>query len=194
MRIPLVSVPRLALAVVLVSILAALPARAAELAQVSARYGEVINPTDIHIWSVGIDLRAEAPPRPLTWLGDNVRYSFNLGRWSNVDLGRDRTNGTEFIDATLTWRHRPDWLHDRYHIDFGAGLSYVSNTALDDSGRDLDSRVLFLATVSFGRAFGEDRRWHAALRWRHNSNGGILGSPDQNPGLDGFLVEVGYRL
>ena len=50
------------------------------------------------------------------------------------------------------------------------------------------------AIVSIARRFGQQSHLTVGIRWRHNSNGGILGDPDRNPGADVVLVEVGYRL
>lgn len=41
---------------------------------------------------------------------------------------------------------------------------------------------------------GQESNWTVGVRWRHNSNGGILGDPDWNTGTDVVLLELGYRL
>ncbi len=182
-----------AIAVSIALMLPGMGARAAEADRITLGSGVLLKPTDVRGWTLGVDFRAEDPPWLLRQLGDDVFYEIALGQWLDVEGGRGAEDNIEFIEAGTFWRYRPGWLADRWYIDLGAGFAYFSEDSLE-SDRTLDSRFLFNADLSISRGLGDGGPWRVGVRWRHNSNGGILGSPDRNPGADVILLEVSYAL
>ena len=163
-------------------------ARAAELQKVDFRVGEVLEPTDVDGWSVGLEFDAESPPRWLQFFGDEVGYEISFGRWN--DTGVDGDGEIYFVEGGPFWRYRPGFLGDRWHIDWGVGLSLMDGDQIGDD-REAGGPPLFLTDVTLARAFGQDRRWEAGVRFRHVSNGGFLGDDGQGANL--VTLEIGYR-
>lgn len=179
----------LALALVMI----AAPARAAELDRITLGGGVLLKPTEVNGWALGVDFRSQSPPWWLTPLGDDVYHELAVGQWLDVEANSGVEHDIEFVEGGTFWRYRPAWIADRWYIDFGVGLAYFSDEEID-RGRSLDSRLLFNADLSLGRPITENGRWHLGGRWRHNSNGGILGDPKRNPGADVVLLELSRRL
>lgn len=184
---------RVAAIVALALAVVAGPARSAELDRVTLGGGVLLKPTDVTGWTAGVDFRAESPPWWLTRLGDNVYHELAVGQWLDVAGRGGADDNIEFVEGGTFWRYRPGWLADRWYIDFGVGLAYFSDDRLE-MGRSLDSKLLFNADLSLARPITENGRWHLGGRWRHNSNGGILGNPERNPGADVILLELSRRL
>lgn len=167
---------------------AAQPATAARIDGINLRYGEVLDPSGIGGWSVGVDIKPESPPRFLTWVSDDVNYQISVGRWR--DTGRSNDEDIESIEGTVFWRFRPEWLADRWFLKWGAGFAWLDQDQLDDD-RNVGGPPLFATDLTFAREIGPSRRWHLGLRFRHNSNGGFLG--DDGQGVNILGIELGYR-
>jgi len=180
-----------AVAVALCVVVFAGMARAAEPAAISFGTGVLLKPTDIQGWALNVDLRPDSPPRPLQLPGDELYYRLGIGQWRNLDNGTRSDANIEIIKAAIFWRYRPGLLPAPWHLDAGAGLAYFSEQQLKQ-GRPLGNDVLFDAELGLARPVSNG--WNIGLRWRHNSNGGILGDPKRNPGSDVFLLEIGRRM
>lgn len=181
------------LALSLLLLAATAPADAAELDRVTFGGGVLLEPTDVQGWTLGLDFRSEDPPWWLRKLGDNVYHELAFGQWRDVRGSGNADDNIEFVEGGTFWRYRPGWLARPWYIDFGVGLAYFSDDTLDE-GRSLDSKLLFNLDLSIARPISDDRDWHLGVRWRHNSNGGILGNPNRNPGADVILLELSRTL
>ena len=164
------------------------PARGAELQKVDFRVGELLEPTDVNGWSIGLEFDPDSPPRWLQFFGGEVHYQVSVGQW--LDTGADGNDDIQFIEGGPVFRYRPAFLADRWYLDWGVGLSLMSDDDIGDD-REAGGPPLFLTDVTLARAFGKERRWHGGLRFRHVSNGGFLG--DDGQGANIVTLELSYR-
>jgi len=166
-------------------LLAAPAAWALELQDMRFRLGPRVDVSGVAGGAFALMLDPEAPPRWLTWLGEDLHFEGAVSLWDGAKRG-----GGDVYTAHIgpAWRYRPALLGDAGFVELGTSVAYVSDRQLAD--RDLGSRGHFTTHATLGWNLDALQRWHVGLRVRHTSNAG-LGTP--NPGLDIVMLELGYR-
>lgn len=95
----------------------------------------------------------------------------------------------------ITVRYVPQMMGDFFlhgYLDFGFGI-IVTDEPIPESGTDVN----FTEFIGLGFANELDAGWHfeGGVRYRHISNGGIIDSDKENPGMDNvsYTLGVGYQ-
>lgn len=161
---------------------AAVPA-AAEISSVRGRIGTLYDFDGIDARSLAVTLEPEDWPAIFRRAGD-MHYEVGLLRLPSVDRGDD-LYGVHFAPA---WHSTPEFLTPYAFIELGIGATWLSGRHI--RGRDLGSRMHFVAHALLGFRPARTSRWHAGMRLRHTSNADLVSS---NPGFDVLQFEIGYR-
>lgn len=174
---------------VLVTLVFASGAAAAELSRIVLRGGPTVggnDPGGADAVDLAIGIEPARAPGWLRVLGERVQFEFSGGWLVNAEPPKD---ALAVGRAGLVWRFHPAFLREHRFLEAGPGIAYRSGDRVN--GRDQGTKAQFSLQVTIGTHFGPDlRRRRLALRWQHTSNAGT-GRP--NPGLDLLLLEVGYR-
>lgn len=161
------------------------PALALHAESASIRAGRASNPGSTSAHAVVVEFAPDTVPRPFSLLGDDLSYDLTLGHIHAS--GSDETD-IEYIHFGPTWHYRPATFWSGAHVEIGTAITRLSDDQLNE--RILGGRWHFTSHLSLGHDFGRGRRWHAAIRLQHTSNGS---TKTPNPGLDIPMLELGYH-
>ena len=167
--------------VVMVTLLAAAPAEAAEI------FGGVLaHDVDSPLTKGGLEDGADLQ---LGWRGGRIRPLGFIGAPSPYAFASVATGGeTHFVAAGLSWR-----LGGRFYVRPGLGVAVHtrgSRGVFQGLRTDLGSRILFEPELGVGYQASE--RFSVEASWVHLSQGQIFSR--QNPGMDSVGVRLSYKL
>lgn len=152
------------------------------------RAGPTINgndPGNADLVALAVELDPRTPPTWLTYPGDDLHYELTVGRIIDAEPPED---SVAFVGTGIDWHYRPALLPDPAFIEIGPAVTVRSEDRINGVAQGGD--FFFTLQTTLGTYLGASGRGRLALRLEHTSNAGI---ERPNPGINAFMLELGYR-